>query len=155
MPALATGYHSVRRCISHLEKLCPDILARSQYQPPDTPENKGKMSLVPNDLQGPSGYFKWHWEKQRWTVSQWALRNCTFVIEANACYCLILVGLWQFFMKLWACRENQTYTQGYNSAWSLGGWGQPLRNMDELSTAQWESSHPCFRWLRSVKYTWR
>lgn len=156
MPALATGYHSVRRHISRIEKLCADVLARSQYHPPDTPENKGKMCLVPNNLtykglQAASNGT----EKNRWTVSQRGLRGCTFMIETNACYGLTLVGLWQCFLKLWACRGIKHTAKNDNSAWSLGGWGQPLRHMEELSTAQWESSHPCFRWLRSVKDTWR
>lgn len=38
-------------------------------------------------------------------------------------------------------QRNQTYSL----AWSLGGWRQPLTNMDELGRAQW------FRQLRSVK----
>lgn len=50
-------------------------------------------------------------------------------------------------MKLWACRGIKHTAKNDSLAWSLGGWRQPLTNMDELGRAQW------FRQLRSVKDT--
>lgn len=71
-------------------------------------------SLIYKSLQATSTDTEENRDEQS---SQWGLRNYTIMMETNACYCLTLVCLWRFFMKLWACRGIKHTVKNDSLAW--------------------------------------